>query len=153
MDLKLKLHLIPSGSFYSNLRNQLTQNEWSRISKMVRGYHGKCQFCGWKPSIFRKEYTHLHEVWNFENGIQQLVDFECVCPTCHYVHHWGKSQIDGLNMDFLLRHACKVNKCSEEIFKQHIEDSFWEWQMRSQCEWNLKTDHLESILEKNKVKI
>jgi len=147
--MKLQLHLIPESSFYSNLRNKLGETQWSQISKMVRGYHGNtCQLCGWVQNPQRKLYTHLHEIWDFKDGVQTLIDFECVCPTCHSVHHWGLSNIQRKDMKFLVKHACKVNECTEDEFIKHIEQAGKEWKARSKSEWELNLDKLNEILSK-----
>lgn len=137
MKLILGLQLIPKTSFHFNLRNFLGK-EWSNLSKEIRNKHNRtCQICGWKEH--GNQYTHLHEVWEFYEKLieQRLIGFECLCPTCHAVHHWGFSEIQGKNMEYLLNHACSVNKCSVEEFSQHIKESFLVWKQRSLKQWNI----------------
>lgn len=135
--MKLELHLIPQSTFYFNLRNFLGK-EWNKLSKEIRSKNGRtCQLCGWKEQ--QGHYTHLHEVWEFNDELleQKLKGFECLCPTCHAVHHWGLSQLQGKNMDYLLRHACKVNNCSKEEFTTHVCESFIVWEKRSKQQWQI----------------
>lgn len=149
MELKLKLHLIPSSAFYCNLKNKLGMGEWKKISTLVREKkESKCQFCGWVEDKKRKQYTHTHEEWEFIDGEQRLVDFECVCAECHKVHHWGRSSICGLNFEYLIKHACKVNRCTRSEFERHVEESFLEWEERSKTKWTMNINKLDEILLK-----
>ncbi len=92
--MKLELHLIPRSSFCTNLRNNLSRTKWDQLSKKIRGEANfTCEICG------ANKITHLHEVWEFKDGIQKLVQFECLCPQCHAVHHWGLSDLQGKDMD------------------------------------------------------
>lgn len=135
----LKLHLIPQTSFNCNLRNILGE-KWPELSRKIRNDHNRtCQFCGVKENAARRLYTHCHEVWEYDEktGVQKLIGFECLCPDCHAVHHWEYSKIAGRNLKSLLRHACKVNKCSEEAFTTHIEEAKKLWLKRSSIEWKM----------------
>lgn len=122
---------------------------WSSLSKQVRQSNRfTCQYCGAKEDRSIKFYTHLHEVWEYdeENRIQRLKGFECLCPTCHSVHHWGLSQVRGMDMNMLIRHACKINKCTEEQFNIHIAKSFQDWRRRSNgIEWKLDLGIYEEL--------
>ncbi len=138
--LKLRLHLIPSSAFYSNLRKEIGPEKWSNISRKIRGDNNfKCMFCGWKENRSKQEYTHCHEVWKFnkETKVQFLKGFECLCPMCHAVHHWGYSQVRGEDMEALFVHAVYVNKCTIKDFKNHIKKSFKVWRRRSAIKWSL----------------
>lgn len=148
--MKLKLALIPASSFCVNLRKTMKPEEWRKLSREVRSKANRtCQYCGWQEDYDTQEYTHLHEVWEFDekNQVQKLVGFECICPTCHNVHHWGFAQVSGVDMDKLLKHACKVNGCSALEFKKHIEESFQEWNRRSEIDWQVD---LGDCIAKNK---
>lgn len=142
--MKLELHLVPQSCFYSNLRKVLKSN-WTQLSKDIRGKADlTCQICGWRQGhsspVLGRRYTELHEVWEYdeEKKVQKLVEFECLCPACHAVHHWGYSQVSGKDMDFLMYHACHVNGCSKSEFTQHLIESKEIWERRSFLSW--KTD-------------
>lgn len=140
MRMKLGLHLIPKTSFSLNLRNTLNPRQWSRLSRKIRREHNfTCQFCGSKEDRSRRWYTHLHEIWQFDNktGVQKLVGFECLCPDCHHIHHWSFSEYKGYDLKALLKHACSVNNCSQEEFKRHIHEERRKWLERSQRKWTL----------------
>jgi 5-methylcytosine-specific restriction endonuclease McrA len=149
--MKLELNLIPKSSFYCNLRSEMGR-QWDILSKRVREQHNyTCQICGVKPQTTRD--VHLHELWSFneETKIQKLIGFECICTTCHSVHHWGYSQIKNMDMNFLLIHACKVNKCSKNEFNEHIEESFRIWEKHSCIDWGIDTLLIKNIKEASHV--
>ena len=143
MTFKLQLHLIPETCFGFNLRNHLGGNQWNKLSKQIRLERNyTCDIC---KATRQPKYMHLHEVWEFKNGIQKLVGFECVCSTCHDVHHWGLSQVRNKDMYELMMHACDVNGCMEHEFEQHIRKSFEIWRERSCQEWKLDLNYMNSI--------
>lgn len=141
MELKLKLHLIPQTSFYYNLRSYLGRTQWSKLSRRIREKHNyKCQYCGFVEDRINKKYTNLHEIWKFDekNKIQKLIGFECICSDCHNIHHWGFSKFKGLNLEYLIKHACRVNNCTPQQFKKHIEKEKEIWYRRSQIKWKIE---------------
>lgn len=138
--MKLGLHIIPSSSFGANLRNQMSAREWSKLSRKVRGENNfTCQQCGSQEDRSRRWYTHLHEIWEFDDKkhIQKLVGFECLCPDCHHIRHWMFSEYKQLDLDYLIDHACRVNKCMSWEFEQHILEEKKLWEERSLVEWTL----------------
>lgn len=140
--MKLELTLVPASSWYTNLRSAMGEN-WTKLSREIRKRNNyTCQFCGWKETDYsrrNREYSHLHEVWEYddEKHIQRLMGFEVVCPTCHSVHHWGLSQLRGLDMDKLVYHACVINNCTPAEFREHINKSVEKWNERSDIEWDI----------------
>lgn len=138
--IKLGLHLVPESSFFSNLRNTLGPRKWSRLSREIRSkYNFTCQYCGAQEDPGRRWYTHLHEVWQYDEktGIQKLKGFECICPDCHHVHHWMFSEYKGFDLNHLVAHACKVNHCSRADFERHIAEERVTWKRRSKIKWTL----------------
>jgi len=139
-NMRLGLQLIPESAFYSNLRNALGPRSWSALSKKIREENSyTCKYCPFIEDRSRRLYTHLHEVWEFDitTKTQKLVDFECICPTCHSVHHWGLSRVQGKDMDYLLEHACEINNCTRQQFEEHIKKSFSTWRDLSYIKWSL----------------
>ncbi len=147
--MKLELHLVPESSFASNLRKQLGAR-WSALSRRIRGEHDwKCQLCGWKENRPSSLFTHLHEVWEYNDDthVQKLTGFECVCPDCHAVHHWGRSQISRKDMDVLTKHACRVNNCTEAEWDKHVEEASALWNTRSGHQWKIEMEDWESLAD------
>jgi hypothetical protein len=137
--LRLELHLIPQSSFFRNLRTALG-SRWYPLSKQIRIDHNDtCQYCGAKKDVKIGLYIHCHEVWEYNEstGIQKLIGFECLCSECHAVHHWEHSRISNRDLIALLKHACKVNGCSPDEFKKHIQEAEDLWVKRSTINWKI----------------
>jgi 5-methylcytosine-specific restriction endonuclease McrA len=96
---KLEIELIPKTSFYSNVRSEVTTNEWDVIRKKCYDEASdKCEICGEKGKD--QNFNHnveCHEIWSFDvkERIQRLDGFIALCPTCHKSKHFGLSQIKG----------------------------------------------------------
>jgi len=154
-ELKLQIELVPRSCWGTNLRKVCDDSDWNIISRYVRELSGyTCELCGWEEDRESRKYTHCHEVWdyNLETNVQSLKKFECLCPDCHAVHHWGHSQLIGRDMDALTKHAIKVNYGVEitnkvdiysvveeesllEIWNEHLSCSFDTFHERSHQEW------------------
>lgn len=150
--MKLELQLIPSTAFFQSLRKALGPR-WALVSKAVRDSKGRtCEICGWvecPPS-----YTECHEVWDFDTKAhkQILKGFECLCPVCHQVHHWYHSKGSGVDMKALVDHACKINNCSIEEWKLHIETATDKWYTLSAVNFELDTQNFdEKVIKWTKV--
>jgi len=146
-DMRLTIQLIPSSSFYQNLRNELG-TRWPALSKKYRSFYNyTCQICNWKEDRKHKKYTNLHEIWAYDDdtGKQRLTGFTCVCPDCHAVHHWGRSQVVGRDMDYLTWHACKVNGCSSDVWESYVQEVRVEWQARSNRQWKIELGNWEEL--------
>ena len=146
--LKLALHLIPETTWYQNLRKELG-SQWKCVSYAIRARNQwTCQYCGWQEDRSIRRYTQLHEIWEYdtEKMIQRLIGFECLCPMCHKVHHWGGSKARGEDMDALMKHACKINNCTPQVFRKHIINSFKEWEERSKKKWTIDTSKLQELI-------
>lgn len=107
--MKLNFELIPAGCWKLNLRNILTQKQWSVIKNHVKSKaNGKCVICG--NSTNRLE---AHEVWDYdeENGIIILKDIIAICKDCHEVIHIGRTSLKG-DVIKAENHYMMVNECS-----------------------------------------
>ena len=147
--LKLELHLIPQSSFFCNLRTALG-NKWYPLSKQIRKEHNDtCQYCGAIKDTKKGLYIHCHEVWEYNEStkIQKLIGFECLCSDCHAVHHWEYSRISNRDLNALLKHACKVNNCSQDEFKRHIQEAGDLWIKRSAIQWKLEYGEWASLIK------
>lgn len=145
--MKLKIELVPKPLWGINLRRVFGETDWNVLSRSVRGNKGfKCEICGWEEDRKNRKYTHCHEVWKYddENKVQSLERFECLCPDCHAVHHWGHSKVTGRDMDALQGHAMAVNNCTKEEWEEHIQEETFMWHVRSVEEW--VTEGFEDII-------
>lgn len=150
LSMKLRIELVPRTSWYNNLRKKIDPTDWKLISGYVRDMNDRtCEICGWKEADHPGEYTHCHEVWRYEGDgehqllldgcehVQVLDRFECVCPTCHSVHHIGHSQIIGKDIGKLRKHAMKVNNCSGDEWLVYEAACWATWYLRSKVQWEV----------------
>ncbi|MFF2752797.1 HNH endonuclease [Psychrobacillus sp. NPDC058041] len=136
--MKLTIELVPSTSWYKNLRDKYTPSAWQSIAKEVqKKANFTCEICGRKkPEQLKRLYCH--EVWAYDDktNTQTLVGLQCLCFSCHLVKHLGYSQItDGIDYDSVVEHFLTVNNCTEEEFMEVQEEAFRVWKERSEIEW------------------
>jgi len=158
-DFKLKMELVPSSSWYSNVRSNVSKYNWDIIRyKVYEEYDHKCGICGYKPPVGVKGTIHCHEIWKYQandniKGVQTLKGFIALCWLCHGIKHIGHTQIiarEGkLNLDDYKKHFLKVNKCSMEDYDSHYKESMFDYTEKSAIEWDLNID----LLDKYGVKV
>lgn len=137
--LKLTIELVPSTSWYNNLRKVIPKGEWNKIRKQVDAEYGhKCGVCGTDSGKL-----NCHEIWEYDdhNHEQRLKGFIPLCDLCHHVKHIGRAGIlasEGkLDYEKIVQHFMKVNGCDREIFEKHKEQAFAQWRERSRYEWKV----------------
>lgn len=85
--LELTIEPIPKSLANQNLRKQIGEHQWRKISKRERAkYDHKCAICGVAPG---KGRLHCHEVWRYDDTtrVQKLSGFEALCDPCHRENH------------------------------------------------------------------
>lgn len=150
-ELKLRIELVPSTSWYNNLRKQISQREWDKIRKKVYADYGyKCGICGASGKL------NCHEIWEYndEKHIQKLVGFIALCDMCHFVKHIGLADVlasrGELDYEKVVEHFLKVNNCDRKLFEQHRKEAFAKWEERSTHEWQLDLGDYLGFFEKRK---
>lgn len=141
--MKLNIELVPSTSWFSNLRSLLTAEEWDKVRKGCYKHAGyKCEICG---GVGPKHPVECHETWEYdeENGVQKLVGLIALCPMCHKTKHYGYARISG-NEKQVKEHFMKVNNMNEKETDEYIESVFKEWETRSSMQWTLDVSFLDS---------
>lgn len=145
--MKLFIELVPSTSWYNNLRKALPKEEWDRIRKKCYANAGfKCEICGAKGML------NCHEIWKYDDAkhIQKLEGFVALCELCHHIKHIGLSNIlasEGkLDMDRVIEHFMKVNGCDRKTFEQHEKEAFSEWKRRSSRDWKVVLGMCKKII-------
>ena len=136
MSNKLTIELVPSTSFYHNLRSMLSKEEWDILRRdSYKKANYKCEVCGERGLNHPVE---CHEAWEYDDRkhIQKLVKLISLCPKCHQVKHIGLSQIRGLEND-CINHLIKVNKIKKEKVVKLISNAFKVWDERSKYEWEI----------------
>ena len=144
--LKLKIELIPSSSWQSNLRGILKPSMWNAIRNNVYlKNNSKCVICS------RIGRLHAHEVWEFDdvNHIQKLEDIIPVCYLCHMVKHIGFSSLNqkatGIETEKLIKHFMNVNKCDRKTYQSHLRQAMEKFYERSRFEWQLDLTKLKDF--------
>lgn len=137
--LKLSTELVPSTSWWNNLRKKISKSDWDTLRRQVYTDYGhKCGICDASGRL------NCHEVWDYNDTehIQTLVGFIALCDMCHHVKHLGLASIlafDGkLNYDDVIDHFCQVNNCSVSVFEKHRDDAMRRHSRRSCYEWSVR---------------
>lgn len=151
-DIRLSIELVPSTSWYDNVRNALTKEEWDIVRKKAyRQDNYKCHICG-STGILQRSATwpvEAHEVWEYNDKthVQKLVKIVSLCPICHHVKHMGLASING-QMEEVIKQLCNVNKWSREVSKSYIAFSFDLWKERSEHNWTVDISNLDKYIRR-----
>jgi len=132
----LTIELVPSTVWYSNLRSELTKEQWDNLRKeCYRKASYRCEVCGGRGPKWPVE---CHEIWKFddENRTQTLTGLVALCPDCHQVKHIGLAGKRG-RYEEARNHLEKVNGWTRKQAEDYIRQSFKTWEKRSQHEWSL----------------
>jgi len=148
--LKLTIELVPSTSFYSNVRSILPQREWDRLRKeSYKKANLKCEICG--DTGKNQGYNHdleCHEIWDYKtDGTQLLTGLISLCPKCHMVKHIGRTIAIG-KKKVAFEHIAKVNKMTKDEVENYVGWCFQEHNERSKIKWKL---NVKILTEKFKV--
>ena len=144
--IKLSIEMVPSTSWYNNVRSMVTKKEWDIIRKKVYAKADyKCEICGKKGKAHPVE---CHETWEYddENHIQKLTGMIALCPSCHLVKHMGRAKIVG-KYDDARKHLSKTNKWTASDAELYIEAQFEKWAQRCNHQWTIDTAILKNYLE------
>lgn len=139
----LTVELVPSTSWYANVRSHLPVEQWDLVRRAVyRRARYRCEVCGGRGEHHPVE---CHEVWDYddERRVQRLKRLVALCPACHQVKHLGLASVNG-RYDEALEHLAGVNKWTLEDARRHADAAFAQWNERSEHEWTLDWGPLES---------
>jgi len=160
VDPRLSVELVPSTCWYSNVRTNVSRQQWELCKKFVRTRSGdRCEVCkgrgrqqGWGWNV------ECHEVWEYvERGTaplivrtQRLTGLVALCPRCHEVKHIGRADAVG-NLPRALEHLMVVNGWSDDEAELYIQVAFEVWHERSNYDWTLDVSYLDEIWAAYKV--
>lgn len=139
--MDLELQLVPSTSFYNNVRKLVSSSQWKIICKQVYAkYYYQCAICN---DVGPTHPVEAHEIWKYDdkNHVQILHEILALCPMCHLTVHFGFAELQNKHQQ-AFAHLMKVNNWSERKAKSHIKKSFQIWYERSQHNWKLDISHL-----------
>jgi hypothetical protein len=132
----LTVELVPRTCWFSNLRSELSQDEWDRLRRPVLERAGRrCEVCGQRGTAHPVE---CHEVWEYDDErlVQRLVGLVALCPACHEAKHMGYASSVGRGGQ-ARAHLARVNGWSMDDVELYLEMQFEQWSRRSQHEWSL----------------
>jgi len=141
--LRLRIELVPTSCWYSNVRSIVKKNQWNRIRKEVYAKAAfLCEVCGEKGSSHPVE---CHEVWIYEQEIstQRLGSFQSLCPSCHEVKHMGLARLKG-NGEKALNRFVKINKLDKVTSGKILSAVIKQWQIRSRMKWKIDVELLKA---------
>jgi hypothetical protein len=148
MEIKLKIELVPSTSWFDNLRKRTTSENWDKIRKTAYANSGHiCSICGTGGKL------NCHEVWEYDDKkhIQKLRGFVALCDMCHHVKHLGFAAIlaskGELDYDKVIEHYMKVNNCDRKTFEEHRGRAFDEWRERSKYKWDVDLGEYKGMIK------
>ena len=142
-NLNLTIELVPSTSFYKNLRKILSKQQWDILRReSYRKANYRCEICGGKG---QNHPVECHEIWHYddENLIQRLNGLISLCPPCHEVKHIGYAGISG-NFDRAVIQLSKVNHISTNDAHLYIQKVYDLWEKRSLKQWEIDISWIEN---------
>lgn len=149
---KLTIELVPSTSWYSNVRSNVTKKEWDIIREKAYDLaDNKCEICG--ETGLTQGYKHkveCHEVWHYNDvtATQTLIGLISLCPRCHKTKHVGLARIQNQEQT-VIKQLVKVNNITATEAYDYINDSFIIWQDRSTKDWELDITYLKEYMKKD----
>lgn len=132
----LGINVIPSTSWFNNVRSHFSKEDWDRLRRACYRKAGyKCEICGGKGEEWPVE---CHEVWEFneKTQIQKLIRLISLCPMCHKCQHPGLAHMQGFGQA-VITHYAKVNGISESEARKDYNEANKVWEKRSELEWDL----------------
>ena len=140
----LTVELVPRTCWFSNLRSELSQDEWDRLRRTIYQRAGNhCEVCGGKGTAHPVE---CHEVWEYDDEqlVQRLSGLIALCPACHEAKHMGYATTVG-RAGQARAHLARVNGWSMDDVELYLEMQFEQWSRRSNHEWSLDLSWLHQF--------
>jgi hypothetical protein len=134
----LFIDLIPSTSWFTNVRSCIRPCDWNRLRRLVYDRaNGKCECCNAIPANWGGS-LEAHERWHYNNrnGVQKLMRVIALCKMCHTATHMGLADIRGTG-DRARAHLMRVTKMDKEDLMRHSEVASRIWSDRSKRKWKL----------------
>jgi hypothetical protein len=140
----LYVDVIPSSAWFSNLRKELSPEEWKACQKYAFKKGGYC--CDICEEKGPKWPVECHERWEFDEatGVQRLTALEALCPDCHEATHMGLAMVRGRQAQAMAK-ISKVNGWSLEQVKAHVRDAGVTYERLSERPWLLDLSLLKAL--------
>lgn len=133
---RLTVELVPSTSWFTNLRSELSKDDWDRLRSTVYERAGnRCEICGGRGL---RHPVECHEIWFYDdqNRVQRLDGLIALCPACHEAKHMGYASSIGRGAQ-ARAHLGRINGWSMDDVELYLETQFEQWSRRSQHQWTL----------------
>ena len=153
--MKLTIELVPSTSWFTNLRSILTAKEWDTTrGACYQRATFLCEICGGAGSTHPVE---CHEVWSYKIlgkvNVQTLERTIALCPSCHQVKHMGFAMTQGTQaLEKAATHFMTVNSFTPDRAEFEIEKAFRVHAQRSKLKWHLDLRWLQNKIWVNRSK-
>lgn len=137
---KILIELVPKTCWFTNVRSQVSSNDWDLLRKEAyKKYGHKCSICN------RKGRMEAHEIWHYDDKhkIQKLFEIVAVCNQCHQLYHLGFSSVNG-TFPKTKSWLKKINNWTEEETNEYISIVFDIWNQRSQHQWDIDLSFLDA---------
>jgi hypothetical protein len=142
----LFIDLVPKTAWFSNLRSELTVDEWEKVKKATfTAANYLCEVCGGRGP---KHPVECHERWLYDSKdkVQTLTRTVALCPACHESTHFGLARVKGRAHE-AKQHLMQVNGWNDAQAMQHIQGAMDEWVSRSKIQWKLDARWLLSFVQ------
>lgn len=143
---RLRVELVPSTCWFSNLRSFLSAHRWRNLSREVAELGGdRCEVCRGRG---RRHAVECHEVWLYDDDmrVQTLLRLQALCPMCHAIKHFGRA-IKQNGQERALYWLAKVNGWDAATTDWYVDAVFRQWAQRSRVEWTLDVTVLGEVYE------
>lgn len=142
---RLTIELVPESSWFSNVRDHATTNQWDTLRRATYKRYGNiCAICKGRGPKWPVE---CHEAWKYviheERNVQKLHYLVALCPSCHEVKHIGLAELTGNGLR-ARKHLSLVNKWNREQTELYVNCVATIWRARSELEWELDLGWVES---------
>ena len=147
---KLTIELVPQTSWYTNVRSNVSKEEWDTIRKKCYTLaNHQCEICG--DTGKNQGYKHnveCHEIWDYNEltRTQKLTGVIALCPLCHKCKHPGLAQINK-ELHIVINQLMKINDLTENEAKMFIASAFATWSERSSHDWTLNIDYINDYIK------
>lgn len=137
----LFVDLIPSTSWFTNVRAAVSPQDWTRLSRMVyRRAGNRCEACGNRADHPAGLHMEAHERFAYDTrrGVQVLRRLICLCTACHATTHFGFTSLAGAAAEeAALCHLQFVTGMNRHQAERHVRDAFALWEHRSAIRWRV----------------
>jgi hypothetical protein len=150
--LNLTIELVPSTSWYSNVRALVSRRDWDIIR--LATYAAYNNICATTNCGDNTGHLNCHEIWEYDDAahMQTLRGFVALCSLCHHVKHLGYAETladEGkLSMVSVMEHFMKVNKCDIKEYDRARTAAFKQWRERSKHEWTVVLGEYANLIKK-----